>query len=466
MFSAIFGNFLFSSRVEETVGVVVVAGGGVVGGEAVDSKYTEASTQTSSPSTNNANDNNEPLTSQTPLNDSTHSSCQSDWVIVDKGDTDDTYEQQSNFIGPLAMQHTDNLVDMEAQSNDVLLGSFFDKNATTSDEDSERFRCHQFIDADNEADEKQEEEEHEDEEEDEEPMVQQLDKTDSQTGQLTSATQTENVLKKNETWLITPLPCLTSITQSSQQRSMIDNDPLENLLIEHPSMSIFMSATNVSPSEQQQGPQEASVASEAMQCKSNKRRRNLRKHQVGEKCKVSANKTKSMQSDEICEINFLFNNEAENTINKSITINCDVSTPTTLTTLATTTTATEKRKQEKSQSAGDSSPVSPISSLNESPKKTSRKANKKKHQITGNPSSTNSNSAKSMLNKENMQLKALLMSDCYASKGKQDNLKNGQMRRANKNVFFSMIGNSANSRQRKFHNLQQPSFQTSNSQLF
>jgi len=49
---------------------------------------------------------------------------------------------------------------------------------------------------------------------------------------------------KKEDWLITPLPCLTSITTS--QRSIIENHPLENLLIEHPSMSVFVSATSSS----------------------------------------------------------------------------------------------------------------------------------------------------------------------------------------------------------------------------
>jgi tumor protein p53-inducible nuclear protein 1 len=47
---------------------------------------------------------------------------------------------------------------------------------------------------------------------------------------------------KSADWLITPLPCLTSITQS--ERSIVDNDPLENLLIEHPSMSVFVAATS------------------------------------------------------------------------------------------------------------------------------------------------------------------------------------------------------------------------------
>lgn len=55
---------------------------------------------------------------------------------------------------------------------------------------------------------------------------------------------------KKEDWLITPLPCLTSITSS--QRSIIENHPLENLLIEHPSMSVFVSATSSSCDEEEE----------------------------------------------------------------------------------------------------------------------------------------------------------------------------------------------------------------------
>lgn len=57
-------------------------------------------------------------------------------------------------------------------------------------------------------------------------------------------TETETSKTKVDDWLITPLPCLTSITCS--QRSIIDNDPLENLLIEHPSMSVFVTVTSSS----------------------------------------------------------------------------------------------------------------------------------------------------------------------------------------------------------------------------
>ncbi len=44
---------------------------------------------------------------------------------------------------------------------------------------------------------------------------------------------------QHDTWLITPLPSLVSL--STSQRSIVDSGALENLLIEHPSMSVFIS---------------------------------------------------------------------------------------------------------------------------------------------------------------------------------------------------------------------------------
>jgi activator of HSP90 ATPase len=144
------------------------------------------------------------------------------------------------------------------------------------------------------------------------------------------------------------------------------------------------------------------------------------------------------------------------------------------------TATSEKRKQTDKVD----SPVSPVSSLNESlPKKSQRKSNKKnklnskQNGATGATNTSNanantnnnSNNTKAMLNKENMQVKTLLLSDFFlkSKQVEQTNKSSAQFKRANKSAtFFSMLGNNANSRQRKFHNLQQPSFQTSNSQLF
>lgn len=50
----------------------------------------------------------------------------------------------------------------------------------------------------------------------------------------------ELVVEKDGQWLITPLPLITT---TSSQHSIIDNG-IENLLIEHPSMSVFIKATN------------------------------------------------------------------------------------------------------------------------------------------------------------------------------------------------------------------------------
>lgn len=90
--------------------------------------------------------------------------------------------------------------DEEEEDNDVLLGSFFDRNQFDQD--------------------------------DRQP----------QPSAAAAAVQSPLLPPHKDEWLITPLPCLTSITTS--QRSIVDNDPLENLLIEHPSMSVFVSRTN------------------------------------------------------------------------------------------------------------------------------------------------------------------------------------------------------------------------------
>ena len=228
MFSAIFGNFLFSSS---TTTSAVVRSEEELNEAVQTSKYSEASTQTSNQLVENNSDNNN-------NNEQTHSteantSQQLDWVIVDKTETEcmDSGEEPK-----------ENLVDMDngggaevaATQEDVLLGSFFDKNATCEDE--ERYKCYKHLD-NNDAELSNEPADAEDTEE---PSSQCIDMPNTD-----NLNKTAKVLEpvKSETWLITPLPCLTSITELSQQRSMIDNDPLENLLIEHPSMSIFMSAT-------------------------------------------------------------------------------------------------------------------------------------------------------------------------------------------------------------------------------
>jgi hypothetical protein len=151
-----------------------------------------------------------------------------DWVIVDKMDDAEpsnlnrplinhvgintsmhrsvVHQTESNdSVDTLNTGHTDqpsvsshpNKVDEELESDDVLLGSFFERN------------------------------EREEMNTDEQMVIE----------------QQQPSKKSREDWLITPLPCLTSMTPS-KQRSIIESDPLENLLIEHPSMSVFVAATS------------------------------------------------------------------------------------------------------------------------------------------------------------------------------------------------------------------------------
>ena len=54
---------------------------------------------------------------------------------------------------------------------------------------------------------------------------------------------------EQDTWLITPLPSLVSL-QTSQKSPLMENAPLENLLIEHPSMSVFITPDEFSDAEE------------------------------------------------------------------------------------------------------------------------------------------------------------------------------------------------------------------------
>lgn len=121
-----------------------------------------------------------------------------DWDIVDRlEEADKCLEAEQVVYGP---EPAPGMFERAEDDNDVILGSFFERNEHSTD-DQERYKIRSF-------------------EDDEVPEV------------------------KNKDWLITPLPCLTSITAS--QRSNTENSELENLLIEHPSMSVFVTATSTS----------------------------------------------------------------------------------------------------------------------------------------------------------------------------------------------------------------------------
>ena len=134
-----------------------------------------------------------------------------------------------------------------SEAYDAILGSFFEKNEHDNEEEAYRYRI-------NKQHEEEEEEEDEDEDEGEinddvEPREEEED-NENDVNMAEEPVVVEQQQKQQQCdWLITPLPCLTSITASDERSSILfDTDPLENLLIEHPSMSVFFSATSSSSS--------------------------------------------------------------------------------------------------------------------------------------------------------------------------------------------------------------------------
>lgn len=260
----------------------------------------------------------------------------------------------------------------EEEDDDVLLGSFFDRNETDSN------------------------------------CVQQEEQSQQQQPAVQPARQDE--------WLITPLPCLTSITCS--QRSLVDNDPLENLLIEHPSMSVFVTVTSSAMAESAVTPIKPSQESAVFKVFSE----NVEK-KVEEKKESSLGKSVSQRKRKGME-----------------------TTTTTTTTTSPSPTSTMRRKANK---RNKKSPVSLASPVAASPVAATVPVVTSGQQQQS-PSSSN--------NKENMQVRTLLSSE-FRSKAnpasKLDSILLGknQMKRNNKhaNKF-----NSNNSIQRKFHKLQQP----------
>lgn len=145
------------------------------------------------------NQTNDVNTTQRSPDINTSQVVNEDWDIVDRMEEADKclVDEQQVVYGP---EPAPDMFERAQDDNDVILGSFFERNENTND-DQERYKIRVYQD-------------------DEEPVT------------------------KSKDWLITPLPCLTSITAS--QRSVNENSELENLLIEHPSMSVFVTATSTS----------------------------------------------------------------------------------------------------------------------------------------------------------------------------------------------------------------------------
>lgn len=223
----LFGSLFFGNRAEAKQEVIEESKP-----EETESLNTKETTGVQTQTTENAQQQNE-LTDANQIKPQTDKANTSglDWVIVDRSEEADKCESstelnsrdvgvntsmiQSMQTNPLEEQKEKqvpkekSIFDRDDDDNDIILGSFFEKNQNSND-DGDRYKTSGM-------------------EEDED------DETEAAT--------------PNKDWLITPLPCLTSITAS--QRS-IENDPLENLLIEHPSMSVFVTATSSSNQEDEE----------------------------------------------------------------------------------------------------------------------------------------------------------------------------------------------------------------------
>lgn len=347
----LFGSFFFGSKVEQNAATT----------ENNNEQHMEEARVNSDASTQTLD-----ATAQQLLMVSTHhdqeDALQKQWVIVERA----KQEQQQPLEVAEASTSTHLLEDVkeeeetmpsvperEEDDEDVLLGSFFDRN--------------------------------------------QVDDSAAKTCQVVAA-----VPQKDE-WLITPLPCLTSITCS--QRS-IENDPLENLLIEHPSMSVFVTVTQSAVDEDQ-----TQVVKPA---ESNVRR-----------------KEDSLTSPPVV--------------------------------MMTQSPSQKKRKGMESTSPQAQVPqISPASTMRRS--KASKK-NKKSSAVSASsqqqqqqqqsPVSCQSNQVANKENKENVMRTLEVRSKAVNSAAKLDSilLSKNQMKRNNKHAFKF---NSNNCIQRKFHKLQQP----------
>lgn len=505
MFNAIFGNFLFSSSNRGTVAEQVSD----ESNGKVKSLSTEASTQTASISVQTSlefdgvgsNDDNNVMTdtktyttngSQNPL----------DWVIIDSSEGNmsiDTTMDESQ----LESNNQDNLVEMGCANDpslelpkdvkqsfyddgDALLGSFFDKNENDDEPKSQVIMSSIFHSGlglnenyDNESD-------------DEEQLHETIEEVPA---------------RKDETWLITPLPCLTSITESSHQRSMIDNYPLENLLIEHPSMSVFISATNAttqnssssvatcSPRQQKLSQSvslplinvsnqievtqlddiccEMIVRAEKSSTdlivinKNNKKKnkkankKNTRKpnRKVPRRSVTFDKGQESVTEFDLEPIIFIIGDESEQpAVEEQVAVQDQEETVSEVVELQPTIEIVEATVMQQVAIVEQQ-----IESANSSI--TSFKKSKKSKKSKSLMSTQAKTGIKSASNKENMQVKTLLLNDVkksvtnHAANNRFDLglLNKNQMRRNNKNTTFSSMRN-VNSQQRKYHKLQQPSF--------
>lgn len=343
------------------------------------------------------------------------------------------------------------------EDNDIILGSFFEKNEIETEAESQRYTMNR---------------EESDEEEDDEGE---------------QGVQLEKKPQAND-WQITPLPCLTSTTWS--QRSLVADDPLENLLIEHPSMSVFVSATS---------------SSNNTVNTTHKQRKNLVEK------RQRAPKSSAIDEDESDDMLTMLFKTAENTVVAAppaqpqtivevkavvlrkplsvVKMNKQAQVAPVVVELVKKTAEKRKESSESSLSSHHHHMISVVNNFHSgcvSPPPMLRnkkgKKNKKSSAASNGSSSASSVSvspsgilAQSPIgphtrpvsfNKENQQVKTLLLNEfkrggagCMGAHTRSLDpvalLNKNQMKRANKNSTFSS-SKSLNQKQRKYHQLQQP----------
>lgn len=218
----------------------------------------------------------------------------------------------------------------------------------------------------------------------------------------------------NNNWLITPLPCLTSIHAS--QRSIIENDPLENLLIEHPSMSVFVAATSSASNSDQSFQEEEVKEEERMIVVESEAPKPVQQSQKPKMTK--SEKRKAQIQSQSSSVETSPNNNNNKRKNKK-----------------------NKKSATAVSSTQSSSNVTPSSSVSNVSQNTANQ-NKENLQVWL------ANDAKKHALSQQARLEQLLFNK-------------NQMKRANKTKQMT-----ANHKQRKYHKLQQPSALSNNRTVF
>lgn len=463
MFNAIFGNFLFSKQVDSVEETQQQ--------EQLTKQSAEASTQTIGKSTTVVLNS---LSSAGPklkrsysavvqanlptASESTTKSTDLEWVLVDPSDEADKCGSQSQQMHDKGVDSCDMINERLDESMTVPM----EQDATLNKLDENEFEDENIVD-DNKN--------NNNEDDDGDIMLRSFFERNE--NEAVSTTTTTNAVVENN-WLITPLPCLASIT-STQRSVLIENDPMENLLIEQP--SVFMNVTGSPQKQSQPQPEPEKPQPPKQQPQKPKKQLSF--------LKTVENKPEPIVAGpEPVPIEKLITRSTRKSYSSVVAGIVSPAKPAApvVTDSVIVKTVAEKRKESEVSSSpvaeSEDAPVraesveslastetavartaSPIQQLRNKKESKKQKKNGPSSPVTARISSQN---------KENQQLRNLLLNDMKKSPNARlmDAINAGnkkQMKRNNKNVTMS---GSANIKQRKFHNLQQPVFAAYNNSQY